>query len=71
MRVNGIEGRHLRRRKRATVPDRIASPAPDLVQRAFHAGDLDEKWCGDITYVQRAGLRRLRDPQEHGPCRLE
>jgi transposase InsO family protein len=55
MRINGIEGRHLRRRKRTTVPDRIASPAPDLVQRAFRAGDLDEKWCGDVTYVQVGG----------------
>ncbi|MGW3926367.1 IS3 family transposase, partial [Streptomyces sp. NPDC005093] len=24
----------------------------DLVQRDFSAGALDEKWCGDITYVQ-------------------
>ncbi|MFF0795026.1 IS3 family transposase [Streptomyces spiralis] len=55
MRINGIEGRHLRRRKRTTVPDRLAPPAPDLVQRKFCAGQLDEKWCGDITYVQAGG----------------
>lgn len=55
MRVNGVEGRHLRRRKRTTVPDRLAPPAPDLVNRVFHAGQLDEKWCGDITYVQVGG----------------
>lgn len=55
MRVNAIEGRHLRRRKRTTVPDRLAPPAPDLVQRDFTAGQLDEKWCGDITYVQVGG----------------
>ncbi|MGW7823579.1 IS3 family transposase [Streptomyces puniciscabiei] len=55
MRINGTEGRHLRRRKRATVPDRLAPPAPDLVQRDFRAGQLDEKWCGDITYVQVGG----------------
>ncbi|MCX5233056.1 IS3 family transposase [Streptomyces sp. NBC_00233] len=55
MRVNGVEGRHLRRRKRTTVPDRLAPPAPDLVQRDFCAGQLDEKWCGDITYVQAGG----------------
>ncbi|WP_093802141.1 IS3 family transposase [Streptomyces sp. Wb2n-11] len=55
MRRNGIEGRHLRRRKRTTVPDRLAPPAPDLVQRAFSARELDEKWCGDITYVQVGG----------------
>ncbi|MFJ7150590.1 IS3 family transposase [Streptomyces sp. NPDC100445] len=55
MRVNGIQGLHLRRRKRTTVPDRLASPAPDLVPRDFHATDLNEKWCGDITYVQVGG----------------
>lgn len=55
MRVHGIEGRHLRRRKRTTAPDRLASPAPDLVRRDFTAGQLDEKWCGDITYVQVGG----------------
>ncbi|TXS74310.1 IS3 family transposase [Streptomyces sp. me109] len=55
MRRHGIEGRHLRRRKRTTVPDRLAPPAPDLVQRRFTAARLDEKWCGDITYVQVGG----------------
>ncbi|MFF0220526.1 IS3 family transposase [Streptomyces vinaceus] len=55
MRREGIEGRHLRRRKRTTVPDRLAPPAPDLVRRDFTAGNLDEKWCGDITYVQVGG----------------
>ena len=55
MRINRIEGRHLRRRKRTTIPDRLAPPAPDLVQRDFSAGHLDEKWCGDITYVQVGG----------------
>lgn len=55
MRINRLEGRHLRRRKRTTVPDRLAPPAPDLVQRDFSAARLDEKWCGDITYVQVGG----------------
>jgi transposase InsO family protein len=55
MRINAIEGRHLRRRKRTTVPDKLAPPAPDLVRRDFTAGELDEKWCGDITYVQVGG----------------
>ncbi|MEY9876771.1 transposase InsO family protein [Streptacidiphilus sp. MAP12-33] len=55
MRVNGIEGRYLRKRKRTTVPDRLAPPAPDLVRREFTAVQLDEKWCGDITYVQVGG----------------
>lgn len=52
MRKHHIVGRHLRRKKRTTIPDRLAPPAPDLVQRDFTAGALDEKWCGDITYVQ-------------------
>ncbi|MFD3782174.1 IS3 family transposase [Streptomyces sp. NPDC058612] len=52
MRENGIVGRHLRRKKRTTVPDRLAPPAPDLLQRDSTARHLDEKWCGDITYVQ-------------------
>ncbi|WP_435864114.1 IS3 family transposase [Streptomyces mirabilis] len=55
MRINRLEGRHLRRRKRTTVPDRLAPPAPDLVQRDFRARKLNEKWCGDITYVQVGG----------------
>ncbi|MFD0492773.1 IS3 family transposase [Streptomyces rhizosphaericus] len=55
MRINGIEGRLLRRRKRTTIPDRLAPPAPDLVQRDFTARQLNEKWCGDITYVQVGG----------------
>jgi transposase InsO family protein len=55
MRKHGLEGLHLRRRKRTTVPDRLAPPAPDLVQRDFSARQLDEKWCGDITYVQVGG----------------
>ncbi|MCX5114684.1 IS3 family transposase [Streptomyces sp. NBC_00378] len=55
MRQHRLEGRHLRRRKRTTIADRLAPPAPDLVQRDFSAGQLDEKWCGDITYVQVGG----------------
>ncbi|GAA1125726.1 IS3 family transposase [Kitasatospora arboriphila] len=55
MRIHGIGGRHLRRRKRTTVPDKLAPPAPDLVRRDFIAADPDEKWCGDITYVQAGG----------------
>ncbi|MEV5676581.1 IS3 family transposase [Streptomyces sp. NPDC052179] len=52
MRKHGIIGCHLRKKKRTTVPDRLAPPVADLVQRDFTAGALDEKWCGDITYVQ-------------------
>ncbi|GAA2971841.1 hypothetical protein GCM10010446_65620 [Streptomyces enissocaesilis] len=52
MRKNGIVGRHLRKKKRTTIADRLAPLVPDLVQRDFTADALDEKWCGDITYVQ-------------------
>ncbi|MEV0538171.1 IS3 family transposase [Kitasatospora sp. NPDC050463] len=54
MREHRIAGRHLRRRKRTTVPDPIAPPVPDLIERDFTAERLDERWCGDITYI-RAG----------------
>ncbi|OEJ29923.1 transposase [Streptomyces agglomeratus] len=52
MRKHGIIGRHLRKKKRTTIPDLLAPPVPDLVQRDCTAGALNEKWCGDITYVQ-------------------
>ncbi|MFD8749354.1 DDE-type integrase/transposase/recombinase, partial [Streptomyces sp. NPDC059616] len=52
MRKHGIVGRHLRTKKRTTIPDRLAPPVADLVQRDFTASTLDEKWCSDITYVQ-------------------
>ncbi|KJK58548.1 transposase [Saccharothrix sp. ST-888] len=55
MREHGIIGRHLRRRKRTTVPEAVAPPVPDLVQRDFTASRLDQRWCGDITYVQVGG----------------
>ncbi|MDH6580292.1 transposase InsO family protein [Kitasatospora sp. MAP5-34] len=55
MRERGIVGRHLRRRKRTTVPDPVAPPAPDLMGRDFTAAALDERWCGDITYIQVGG----------------
>lgn len=34
MRKHGIVGRHLRKKKRTTIPDRLAPPVADLVQRA-------------------------------------
>ncbi|QCX82558.1 IS2 transposase TnpB (plasmid) [Streptomyces sp. YIM 121038] len=51
MRVHGIVGRHLHRKKRTTIPDRTAPPVPDLVHRDFTASALNTRWCGDITYV--------------------
>ncbi|MFD7620541.1 IS3 family transposase [Streptomyces sp. NPDC059802] len=52
MRKHGLVGRHLRKEKRTTIPDRLAPPAADLVQRDFTASTPAQKWCGDITYVQ-------------------
>lgn len=52
MREAGIQGRHQRRRKRTTVPDPKAPPAPDLVERDFTATAPNEKWVGDFTYVR-------------------
>lgn len=49
----GITGSRRRRRKR-TVPTRrrpAACPAPDLVNRNFHAARRNELWVADITQV--------------------
>jgi transposase InsO family protein len=52
MRQRDIVGRHLRRRKRTTIPDPTAPPAPDLIGRDFTATAPDRRWCGDITYLR-------------------
>lgn len=54
MRRHHIVGVHLRRRRRTTIADKTAAPAPDLIGRDFTADRPDAKWCGDITYL-RAG----------------
>jgi transposase InsO family protein len=51
MPINHIVGRHLRKKKRTTIADRTAPPAPDLVMRDFTADALNTRWCGDITYI--------------------
>ncbi|WP_406415688.1 IS3 family transposase [Streptomyces sp. NBC_00873] len=51
MRVHRIVGRHLRSRRLTAVPDPVAPPLPDLLQRDFTASGLDQRWCGDITYI--------------------
>ncbi|QTE01447.1 IS2 transposase TnpB [Streptomyces cyanogenus] len=40
MQINHIVGRHLRRKKRTTIADHAAPPAPDLVMRYFTADTL-------------------------------
>ncbi len=52
MRRHGIAGLHLRRRRRTTIPDKTAAPAPDLLGRDFTAPEPNVKWCGDITYLR-------------------
>ena len=45
--VSGREGR--RRRRKATAPE--SAPARDLVRRDFTAGEPNQLWFADITYV--------------------
>ena len=52
MRRHHIAGVHLRRRRRTTIPDKAAPPAPDLLGRDFTADRPDARWCGDITYLR-------------------
>ncbi len=52
MRDLGIEGVSRRgKKRRTTVPDPKASPAPDLVERRFEAERPNQLWLADITYV--------------------
>lgn len=51
MAEHGIVGHRPRRRRSLTVPDQDAPPLPDLVGRLFDPDQLDDTWCGDITYV--------------------
>jgi putative transposase len=34
-----------------TEPDRRQRPAPDLVNRRFHASEPDQLWVADMTYI--------------------
>ena len=49
MKAAGIVGVHRRRSVKTTVRDRSAVPAPDLVERDFHATGPDRLWVADIT----------------------
>jgi putative transposase len=53
MRRAGLVGCHRRRPShvRTTRRDPAATPAPDLVQRAFTASAPDQLWVADITYL--------------------
>jgi transposase InsO family protein len=55
MRHHGLDGRCKRRFRRTTVPDPEAGHvAPDLLQRQFDVAalELNEVWCGDISYIR-------------------
>ncbi len=51
MRHEHLAGVHRRRFVRTTIPDRLAEPAPDLVNRDFHADGPDRLWVADITQL--------------------
>jgi transposase InsO family protein len=53
MRGTGLRGKAARRWKRTTIPDRSATPRPDLIGRDFtaRAAAVNTRWCGDITYI--------------------
>jgi hypothetical protein len=55
MRAADRHGRTPRRWKKTTVADPDATTRPDLIGRDFgidpdQPGQLDRRWCGDITY---------------------
>jgi transposase InsO family protein len=52
MKVAGLRGRHPKAWKRTTIGGDAPVPAPDLIGRAFHAEQPNQKWCGDVTYVK-------------------
>jgi transposase InsO family protein len=52
MQAAGLRGRHPRAWKRTTIGGDRPVPAPDLIGRSFSADHVNEKWCGDITYVK-------------------
>ena len=59
MRAAGIEGLHLRRKVRTTVPAPSDQPVPDLVERDFTAERPNSRYVGDITYLPVEGGRFL------------
>ena len=48
----GLVGRSPKRKRRClTRPDKAAAPIPDLVKRDFSTGQVDQRWCGDLTEI--------------------
>jgi len=52
MQAAGLQGRHPRAWKRTTTPGERPVSAPDLIGRSFTADHVNQRWCGDITYVK-------------------
>jgi len=52
MKAADLQGRHPKAWKKTTIHSDGPTPAPDLINRDFGAGQVNEKWCGDITYVK-------------------
>jgi putative transposase len=51
MRLHGIVGYRPRRRRSLTRQDAAAAPTPDLLGRLFDPDQVDQAWCGDVTYI--------------------
>ena len=53
MRNAGLRGRAAKRWKRTTIADPAAAARADKVRRDFttDAGQINSRWCGDITYI--------------------
>lgn len=48
----GLRGRCPKRKRRSlTRPDKAAAAIPDLLRREFHAEQIDQRWCGDLTEI--------------------
>ena len=54
MREAGLRGRTARRWRKNTIPDPAAPARPDLIGSVFTPDPfrLDQRWCGDITYIR-------------------
>jgi transposase InsO family protein len=53
MRSAGICGKAPRRWRKTTIPDPAAAARADRIRRDFtaDAGQMNARWCGDITYI--------------------
>jgi putative transposase len=52
MKAAGLQGRHPKAWRRTTIGGDKPVSAPDLISRDFTAANINEKWCGDITYIK-------------------